>query len=253
MSWKTTSYGSALLLAGAVLLAAPSFALAQRGGGGHGGGHMGGGYAGGFHEGSNFGGYHGGNFGRIYHGGSNFGGYRGGIYNGGFRHYGGFGYPYYYPYYGSYGYGYPYYGYDYYPYDYSTYSYPNYDSGYYGSAADGVASAAPSAGNYPTLPPPARGTYQSDASAHITVKLPADGQIWFDGVATRSSGAVREFDSPPLAPGSNHTYQVQARWTENGHEMSQSQPVEVTAGAHVNVEFPAPSQTAGQASAGVNR
>ena len=73
--------------------------------------------------------------------------------------------------------------------------------------------------------------------------VPAGAQVWFDGTATTSTGSVREFDSPPLTPGNRYSYEIQARWNENGQEVSQTQQVVVTAGAHVDVKFPAPPKT----------
>jgi uncharacterized protein (TIGR03000 family) len=234
MFQKAFSYGGMLLLAGAAVLVTPSSGQAQRGGHG-GGGHFGGGHFGGTHlGGGHFGGYHGG----FYRGGWNHGGYG--------RAYGWRGY--HHPYYGVYGY-YPYsYGtgvYGSYPYSYDTYPYVGsdlgYDSGYYGSYgdvttsdSDGYASVTPPAGSYQSFYP----TAQPDARAHVTATVPADAQIWFEGVPTTSTGTVREFNSPPLTPGSQYTYEVRASWNENGHEVTQTQQVKVTAGAHVNVTFP---------------
>jgi uncharacterized protein (TIGR03000 family) len=223
---KVFSYGGTLLLAGAVILATPGSGWAQRGGhggGGHGGGHFGGGH---------FGGYRGG----FYHGG---GFYRGG----GFRYgypYGHYGYRHYYPAYG-YGYYYPYSGF--YGYDYGTYPYLSaYNSGYSGDYGD-VTPAAPDGftGGYQYqsfYPPPTPTVTPSDTRAHVTVKVPADARVWFEGAATTSTGPVRQFYSPPLASGSQYTYDIKATWTENGHDVTQTQHVAVSAGARVEVDFP---------------
>jgi uncharacterized protein (TIGR03000 family) len=80
--------------------------------------------------------------------------------------------------------------------------------------------------------------------------MPAGSRLWFDGMPNPSTGPVRQVDSPPLTPGYRYHYEVQASWNENGHEVTQRQQVEVTAGAHINVNFPIPSTTAGRASAG---
>jgi uncharacterized protein (TIGR03000 family) len=231
------SYGGLLLLTGAAVLAMPGSVRAQRHGSGHfGGGHVGGGHFGGGHVGYYHGGYHGGYPHTYYH----------------------------HPYYGNhhfypfYGYGYPYYAYSY-PYLYDTYPYvassPTYDSGYYGSYGYGTPSypnlsasvTAPSAGyQYQAFYPPT--TAESDTSAHVTVSVPAGARLWFDNTPTTSTGPVREFYSPPLTSGKQYTYDVKASWTENGHEVTQTQKVEVTPGARVNLTFPVPPKTAGQAS-----
>lgn len=162
-----------LVLGAVALLGLPGLSSAQHGG--HGGGHGGGFHHGGFH-------HHGFHHGGFHHHGFHYGGvwwYPG--------YYGGYGAsPYYYSYY-------PYYGsYDYNPYSYdgSSYDWPSqsYDSRYYGSYG-GVTSS------YPDGYSPA--TAQPDTSAHVTVSVPADAEIWFEGSKTTSTGSVREYQSPP--------------------------------------------------------
>jgi uncharacterized protein (TIGR03000 family) len=45
-------------------------------------------------------------------------------------------------------------------------------------------------------------------------------------------------------PGSRYTYDIKANWNSNGSEVTQTQHVEVTAGAHIKVTFPTTAQTA---------
>jgi uncharacterized protein (TIGR03000 family) len=238
---RIISCGGLLLLAGAVLFATPGSGWAR--GGSFGGGHFGGAHIGGAHF-----------------AGARLGGYGGGIYHGGYH----YGYGGYHPYYGyhhsyhAYSGFYPYYGYDYYPY-YDAYPYVGSgvatDSAH-GGDFGGVAPTylgdtsvtVPDAG-YQSYSPPATGTDQRNGIAHVTVNVPPDAKVWFDDTLTTSTGAVRQYDSPPLTPGTRYTYAVRARWNENGHEVTQMQRVEVTAGAHVNVRFPAPAKTTGQAPA----
>ena len=49
-----------------------------------------------------------------------------------------------------------------------------------------------------------------------------------------ATGAVRQFDSPPLAPG-NYNYQIRARWNQSGHEVIQTRQVEVEPGSPESV------------------
>jgi uncharacterized protein (TIGR03000 family) len=255
---KAFSFGGLLLLAGAAVLVTPGSGQAQHhGGGGHGGGSAhgggGGGHGGGFHSGGfNHGGFNHGGFshGDFHHDGFHHNGFHhngfhhDGFHHDGFHHGGGlWSYPRYYGYYGAspYNYGYyPYYGgsdyypsyrySDYYPYTYgSDWSSPAYDSGYYGS----YGYATPS---YPDSYSPAAA--QPDTSARITLNVPEDAEIWFAGSKMMSPGSVREYQSPPLTPGIRYTYEVRARWNENGHEVTQTQQVEVTAEARANVYFP---------------
>jgi uncharacterized protein (TIGR03000 family) len=227
------SFGVLALLAGAVVFTTASPGNARgpvvRG---FGGAHFGG---------ARFVGPHfvGARFGGPYFGGARFGGYH------------------YYPYYGyrSYGYGYyPYssgyypYGYGYSPYyspyyDYSS-SYPGLDAAYSPGYANGYISPSPLPGTSPGLAPSA----PADVTAHFTVKVPAGANIWINGAQTNLLGTVREFQTDSLTPGDQYTYEIQARWkNDDGREVTQSQQVVVTAGAHVRVDFPIPSGTRAQA------
>jgi uncharacterized protein (TIGR03000 family) len=207
---KAISFGGTLLFVGAGFLVAPGLVAAEHGGG-HGGGHFGGG-----------GHFAGGHSGSSHFGGTRFGAYRGGLYRGGAR-YGGYGF---YPYYRPHGY------------------YPYYDEGYttyYGDSGqdylNGVASVAPPADEAQVLHPLVDATAQTDTSTHVTIKVPADAQIWFDGTQTNSTGPVREFHTPPLTPGQQYSYDVRAQWRENGREVTQVRYVQFAAGQHVHVEF----------------
>jgi uncharacterized protein (TIGR03000 family) len=256
---KVFSLGGTLLLAGAVFLATPGPSQAQRGhfGGAHFGGVRFGGFRGGFnHSGfhfrPNFGGYRG-----WYHYRPYYGGYYGynPFYWGYNPYYGGnYGYN---PYYGgSYGYN-PYYGYTpyfgSYPYDdyaYSAYD-PVYSGDYYRPALTNPGGAAPGGSN----PVGDQSSSTSallaefDTRAHVTVTVPDDARVWFDGSAPSAAGRVRQFVTPPLEAGQQYTYWIRARWDENGQAVNQLQPVEVTAGARVNVQFLALPRTGGKASA----
>jgi uncharacterized protein (TIGR03000 family) len=197
------------------VLVTPGISQAQRGGGRGGGGHYSGAHVGSYRPG----GYHGAAYPGGYHPG--YGNYRSANY--GYR-----------PYYGSYGYS---------PYLYN--SFPSYDYGAASLDDGGATYATPSSdtyqANYP--PPPA---IPLDTSAHVTVTVPEGAEIWFDGTATTSTGTVRQFNSPALTSG-NFSYEIRARWSENGREVTQTQRVEVTPGAHVNVGFPVPTVVLGQA------
>jgi uncharacterized protein (TIGR03000 family) len=252
---KAITFGGTLVLAAAAILwtAGPGLAAGPGGHGGGGGGHGGGGHFGG--GGAHFGGggAHFGGGGAHFSGGR-FGGFHGGgAYRGGYGfnrgYYPRYGYGGYYRHYGYGGYYYPYYGgYNYYP-DYGAYSYP------YGYSSDSDLSTAPAFQDSSPIPstsayqpsgsdlyaPPAA---QADNTAHLTVNVPADAQIWVEDAKTNTSGAVREFQSPQLEPGKRYSYEIRARWMENGKEVTQTREVPVTAGARVKVTFPLSSDAA---------
>jgi uncharacterized protein (TIGR03000 family) len=151
----------------------------------------------------------------------------------------------YYGYDAPYGY-YPSYGY------YSPYSYyPSYNLGYgadsdlgYSDSYGGVAPSYPG-GYLPLQPPltagPNLASAQANSTVHVTVKVPANAELWIEGVKTTSIGSVREFQSPPLTPG-QYSYEIRAHWTANGREITQTQKVAVSPGAHIAVDFPMGSE-----------
>ncbi len=80
-------------------------------------------------------------------------------------------------------------------------------------------------------------TPRRDNRAHLWLRLPADAEVWFDGDRTRQSGALRHYYTPPLTPGKEYSYQVQARWTEDGKAVERKRRVEVRAGETVRVDL----------------
>jgi uncharacterized protein (TIGR03000 family) len=223
----------------------PALGEAQHGGGHGGSGHCGGGHGGGGHVGGGHSGavqFNGGHF-----GGAHSGGYYGRYYHGGHHYYPGYGY-------GLYGF-YPYYDYGPYYNDYGTGSYYGsaYDSGYTGLPAttDSYPYAPPVSPAYPydySLASSAATSSTAplqDKTARVTVTVASDAQVWLNESGTKSIGLVRQYQSPPLTPGSRYTYEIRARWNDNGHETTQTQKVAVTAGSHASVNFPIPAKPAG--------
>jgi uncharacterized protein (TIGR03000 family) len=225
-------WSRALLLAGAALLLTAGDSQAQRGRG-----------RGGFRGGAV----------RAYRGGAVYRGYRG--YYGGYRGYRG--------YYGYRGYGYrPYWGYR----GYWGYGYYPYLSGYTYAPTYVVPSAtvvtpytagypvAPAAGNYDYDVPPDNAQAPTNNTASITLHVPADAQVWFNGDRTTSTGPVREFTSPPLTSGKNSSSEARATWRgEDGRPVTQTQKVYVSANSHVDVTFPVPAESSGTGEAGPSR
>jgi uncharacterized protein (TIGR03000 family) len=274
MSWRSIPLLKATTIAAAALLFAAGPAMAQhQGGGGHGGGGHGGGghsgdHGGGFHggghsafHGGGHGSFHGGGFhassgfhggghssfhGGVshFHAGSFHGGFHDGFHHGGFNH--GFRHFGYYPrFYGGFGYGYPYYGgLGYYPYDY----YPYYGGDYYAPSSydylglndyDNVTPPAYSPSYFPPDGGPSA-VAPADNTAHVRVIVPAGAEVWFDGTKTSQTGGTREFVSPPLLPDTNYSYEVRARWMDNGAPVDQTRRVIVRAGALTTVDFTRP-------------
>ncbi len=186
------------------------------------------------------------------HGGGGHGGYGGGYGRGGYYGYGHRGY------YGGYGYGYGFgIGIGFYPGYYGGYGY-GYDPGYAGYAVPPVVPAVPAIPdpNLPPVPgvddpnvktaPPAaqRRTYTvstaPENTARVRVLLPANAQLWLGDELMTPTGAERNFVTPELTPGKTYSYQVKARWIQNGRPVEQSAKVKVYANKTTTVEFRAP-------------
>jgi uncharacterized protein (TIGR03000 family) len=75
-------------------------------------------------------------------------------------------------------------------------------------------------------------------TASIRVTVPADAKVWFDDRKTTQTGSERLFESPPLAPGSDYSYDIKVQWRDrDGKEMTQTRRVHVSANASISVDF----------------
>ncbi|HZU36863.1 MAG TPA: TIGR03000 domain-containing protein [Gemmataceae bacterium] len=83
-------------------------------------------------------------------------------------------------------------------------------------------------------------------AAVIVVKLPAEAELWFDGVRTAQGGSYRLFVTPPLPNGQEATYILRARWRLKGVELKRSEEVRVQAGTRSTVNFLTPDGWTGQ-------
>lgn len=73
--------------------------------------------------------------------------------------------------------------------------------------------------------------------ALITLFVPSDAQIWLEDAATRQQGTVREYTSPPLAPGQDYIYTVRMRRMENGRPVEETRRLNVRAGEHRSINL----------------
>jgi uncharacterized protein (TIGR03000 family) len=78
---------------------------------------------------------------------------------------------------------------------------------------------------------------EGEATATLTITLPADARLYFDGELTQKTGSERTFTTPPLARGKAFHYDVLARWTAGGKPVERTRTVVVRAGALVRVSF----------------
>jgi uncharacterized protein (TIGR03000 family) len=185
----------------------------------------------------------------------NFGGFRGGYYgySPGFYNYGVPGYyGYYSPYTWTYSPGYTNYGSGTYPnYAWGNYNWGGYTSPSY-SATDFYYNTPPMSSSYgsgypydvgPNYSYGARAAGTRDAAV-LNVRLPdPNAEVFVDGNATRQRGTWREFESPPLDPAKDYSYEVRARWTENGRSVERTKTVPVKANGTATVDFTAAAPT----------
>src|SRR5262249_29806116 len=73
--------------------------------------------------------------------------------------------------------------------------------------------------------------------AKLQIILPADAKLIVDGTATKQTGAVRNFISPPLPVGQRFVYTLKATWTEDGKEVALEKKARVEAGQEVVVNL----------------
>lgn len=71
----------------------------------------------------------------------------------------------------------------------------------------------------------------------INVSVPANAEIWIEGKKTAERGTVRQFISPPLTAEREYSYDIKARWMEEGKEVTRSRRLTVHAGDVVNLSF----------------
>jgi uncharacterized protein (TIGR03000 family) len=79
----------------------------------------------------------------------------------------------------------------------------------------------------------------------VSIALPADAKLLFNGVAATGSGAVRTFKTPPLEAGRSYQYQLTAEVTRDGRVERATGTVTVRAGETASVTLaPNPIATA---------
>jgi uncharacterized protein (TIGR03000 family) len=225
-------------------------AYAQRGGRGGGGGR---GYGGGAaYNHAGYGGYNHGGYGGYNHG--YYGGYGG--YNNGY--YGGYGNGWYGRGIGiggiGFGLGYPYYGGGYYNNGYAWggyspnyYSNPDYTYGTYANVQPGtvidsglsnyqVQMTGEPTGNTVAMQSFYSGPATNAGSADLTVKVPADAQLWLNNMQSSQDGTERHFGFPALDSGDN-IFTLRATWNENGQTITRDRQVNMKAGANTTVDL----------------
>ena len=77
----------------------------------------------------------------------------------------------------------------------------------------------------------------TSAPATVIVSLPADAKLYFDGTATTSTTANRQFTTPALNAGSEASYTLTAEIVRDGKTLKASQVINVRAGQTTEVNL----------------
>jgi len=89
-------------------------------------------------------------------------------------------------------------------------------------------------------PSPPTDTSLAGRRAVVQVEVPDNATVWFNGAQTKQGGTMRTFETPALDSGITYTYDVKARWEENGKPVERTQRIEVYPGGRVTVAFAQP-------------
>jgi uncharacterized protein (TIGR03000 family) len=92
----------------------------------------------------------------------------------------------------------------------------------------------PAAGSPAASAPAAAG---GPAPAQVTVLVPADADVFFDGTPMTETGPERVFVTPALTPGQEFYYEIEAQWSANGQAVDRTRKLAVTAGGKFTVDF----------------
>ena len=85
---------------------------------------------------------------------------------------------------------------------------------------------------------------QTGGGALLTVHVPSDAEVWFDGDQTKQRGDERDFKSPALPVGRLYHYEIRARWKEGGRVVDQTRDVPASANRRTEVDFTRPDPNA---------
>jgi uncharacterized protein (TIGR03000 family) len=86
----------------------------------------------------------------------------------------------------------------------------------------------------PVAPAPA--VAAKSEPAVLSIEFPfSDTQVTVNGVPDKTTGPMRRFESPALAPGKSHAFQIVAKWTKEGKSYEWERTYRMAAGETVRV------------------
>jgi uncharacterized protein (TIGR03000 family) len=141
-----------------------------------------------------------------------------------------------------------------YPWIYGSFDYPHAPGIFQPGLQRAPFTTSPTIYSVYAAPPSAQGPgeYILDAAmrplqttALVNVWVPADATLRFEGIRTEERGPFRRFTTPPLIPGREYAYDIDATWTENGRQVTRTRHVPVRAGDRLYVDFRLPETTEG--------
>ena len=97
------------------------------------------------------------------------------------------------------------------------------------------------AGPAPVAPAEESGQVER-AKAEITVLVPADAEVFFDGDPTIQKGTERRFVTPPLTRGSAYQYDLRVHSLKDGKPLDRIETVRVYAGDRRTLDFISPGE-----------
>lgn len=99
------------------------------------------------------------------------------------------------------------------------------------------------------LPPPSaekkdmgKGASAGGLPATIVVTLPATAKLTVNGRATTGTGAERKLSSPPLEPGKEYEYQLEASFEQGGEPATVKKTIKIRSGEETRVSMTAPDK-----------
>ncbi len=78
---------------------------------------------------------------------------------------------------------------------------------------------------------------EPEPCAYLEVQVPDNAEVWINDTKTQQTGKVRTFVTPSLPADKVFTYEIKAKWSEDGKAVEQSQIVMVQSGKRVPVSF----------------
>jgi uncharacterized protein (TIGR03000 family) len=120
----------------------------------------------------------------------------------------------------------------------------------YGDGGVPPPSAPP--GTNPPAPPAAKGPAQPpaeelppptpDGSAHLRLLVPENAEVTVEGRKTVTTGSVRDFVSPRLAPGKSMVYSIVVRYSDaSGKPIEETHSIRVRANDRLNIDCTKPT------------